>query len=357
MNFTSRVAAMLLAFLICLATTGLLRLVDNVPAKAYYLVGFFSFSSSFLLIYIAFEFLVFREINQIYKLLDRIKRKELKQVKKRLAPTMGPMQKLNDEILLMANKKQDEIEELRKIETYRREFVADISHELKTPLFAAQGFIHTLLDGADHDQTVRDRFLQKAANNLDGLNDMIQELLTLSQLETGMVRMKREIVDIGLLSGEVTEALAENAEAKQIELKVERNPSKPLWVEADRSRIRQVLTNLIDNAIKYHQGGSGVISISFEAEKDSILVMVNDNGPGISIEHINRIFDRFYRIEKSRSKDSGGTGLGLAIVKQIVEAHGSRIQVQSKLGKGTLFSFRLKKRKPTELAVASKLAP
>ena len=356
MYFTSRVAAVLLSFLICLATTGLLSLVDNVPPKAYFLVGALSFSSSFILIYIAFEFLVFREINKIYKLLDRIKRKELKQVKKTLAPTMGPMQKLNDEILLMANKKQDEIEELQKIETYRREFVADISHELKTPLFAAQGFIHTLLDGADHDQTVRDRFLLKAANNLDGLNDMIQELLTLSQLETGMVRMKREIVDLGLLSGEVADALADRAESKQIVLKVDRSPSKPLWVEADKNRIRQVLTNLADNAIKYHQGG-GAITISFEAEKDSILVLVRDNGPGIPPEHISRIFDRFYRIEKSRNKDSGGTGLGLAIVKQIVEAHGSRIQVQSKLGKGTQFSFRLKKRKPTELVAASKLVP
>jgi len=350
MFFTSRSAALVLAILIATATTGLMSIVRGVPPQALVLVAAISFSSSFLLVYASLEYLVFQEIQKVYKLLERLNKRELRSVRKQVtrASLVGganPIQKLNTEILDMANRKQSEIDELRRLETYRREFLADISHELKTPLFSAQGFIHTLIDGAADDEKTRTRFLLKAANSLDGLGEMVQELLLLSQLETGVLRMKLEVFDLGRLAAEVAEQLEEKATDRSQSIALER-PAKPMWVEADRSRLRQVLVNLVENAIKYGKpGGQALLQIA--PEKDQVLVRVQDDGTGISTEHLSRIFDRFYRVEKSRSKVMGGIGLGLAIVKQILAAHYINIDVQSQLGVGTAFTFYLKKQKPS----------
>jgi two-component system phosphate regulon sensor histidine kinase PhoR len=192
---------------------------------------------------------------------------------------------------------------------------------------------------------VRNRFLKKAANSLDGLGEMVQELLLLSQLETGVLRMKTEIFELGRLAQEVAEQLEEKAIDRSQTLTLDR-PPRPLWVEADRSRIRQVLVNLTENAIKYGKEG-GIVRLYLYVERDQISVRVQDDGPGIPSEHLARIFERFYRVEKSRSKDMGGIGLGLAIVKQILEAHDVRIDVQSEVGIGTEFQFQFKRQKPS----------
>ncbi len=329
----------------------MLSLVAGVPVQAIVLVGGLSFTSSFLLIYITLEFLVFQEIQKIYKLLERINKRDARSVKRQMSQSAGtlagnPIQKLNREILDLANRKQSEIDELRRLEAYRREFLADISHELKTPLFAAQGFIHTLIDGAAEDESLRHRFLKKAANSLDGLGEMVQELLLLSQLETGVLRMKSEIFELGRLAQEVVEQLEEKAAARSQTITISK-PDRPLWVEADRSRLRQVLVNLSENAIKYGKE-AGQVNLILDTERDQVRVCVQDDGPGIPSEHLNRIFERFYRVEKSRSRDMGGIGLGLAIVKQILEAHNTPIKVSSELGQGTEFTFSLKRQKPAQ---------
>jgi two-component system, OmpR family, phosphate regulon sensor histidine kinase PhoR len=342
--YSARSVALVVSLLVCGTTTLMLTLVRSMPPQGLALAAAVSFSSTFLLVYTTFEFLVFREVTKVFRLLERINKKEVKQMRRVMASNPSPIQKIKEEIFNMATRNQQEIEELRKLEIYRREFIADISHELKTPLFAAQGFIHTLIDGAIDDVTIRDRFLRKAATSLDGLGEMVGDLLLLSQLETGILQMRSEIFELGHLGAEVVDQLVEKAESRAIHIKLEKPPGKPLWVEADRQRIRQVLANLIENAIKYGSEG-GHVNLIFEHERETVAIFVRDNGPGIPPEHIGRIFDRFYRIEKSRSRDMGGIGLGLSIVKQILDAHNAKISVSSKLGKGTEFSFKLKRKK------------
>jgi two-component system phosphate regulon sensor histidine kinase PhoR len=256
----------------------------------------------------------------------------------------NPLVQIKSEIKDFALKKQEEIEELKKLETFRREFLADVSHELKTPIFAAQGFLHTLLDGAIDDMEVRDKFLNKAAGSLDGLNILVEDLITISQLEIGEIKMNYQNFDIHKLVEEIYDQLEETALRRSTRLRFYRFSPKSCYVYADKIRIGQVMTNLIINAIKYGKD-KGTVTVSFAIENDYVFISVKDDGPGIAAKHLDRIFERFYRIEKSRSKERGGTGLGLAIVKHILEAHNSRIHVSSKLGEGTIFSFKLKKGK------------
>jgi two-component system phosphate regulon sensor histidine kinase PhoR len=189
---------------------------------------------------------------------------------------------------------------------------------------------------------VRDKFLHKAAKSLEGLSALVQDLLTVSQMESGDIQMKIEKCDLYQVTQEVFEELEENAQKRHISLGFEKRSEYPAVAKADTQRIRQVILNLVDNAIKYGNEG-GKVRIGFTGEKDYLTIWVKDDGPGIETEHLRRIFERFYRVEKSRSKDKGGTGLGLAIVKHIIEAHKSKVTVTSKIGKGTTFSFRLEK--------------
>jgi two-component system phosphate regulon sensor histidine kinase PhoR len=280
------------------------------------------------------------------ELLDKFKNKEFKYTRINHDPTKPytSLEKMRDELVDFANKKQNEIEELKKLETFRREFLADVSHELKTPIFAAQGFLHTLIDGAIDDLAVRDKFLQKAANSMDGLNILVQDLITISQLEIGEIKMNFQSFDLLKLTEEIFDQLEDTAARKGSQLKqYEYNP-KSCYVYADKMRIGQVMTNLIVNAVKYGKE-NGNTTVKFFIEHDDVEISIIDDGPGIDQKHLSRIFERFYRVEKSRSRDKGGTGLGLAIVKHIVEAHNSKVSVTSVVGEGTTFVFHLKKGK------------
>ena len=303
------------------------------------------YSVAALSVYITLEFLIFRELNKLYAMMQRMKKKDFKFVKRSFKNvSFRSINRLNEEFVTFAGSKEQEINELKLLENYRREFLADVSHELKTPIFAAQGFIHTLIDGAVDDPEVRDRFLKKAAKSLDGLDELVKDLITLSQMETGAIQMQPSSFEASTLVHEVFEQLEEIAEKRSTALRFERKPDRALQVFADRNRIRQVLQNLIENAVKYGHD-NGKITVSLDADKDFVTFSVRDDGPGIAGEHLKRIFERFYRIDKSRSKEKGGSGLGLAIVKQIVEAHEGKIAVSSRVGKGTAFSFKLKKAK------------
>lgn len=348
MSLSPRIIAFLLACLISGLTVAFLTVVDGVTINMIFVVAVSSFIVSFFLILYAIELLVYREVNKMYKTIRRLKLRDFNLSNKTIIKNSNPFKKLNDEIFVYVAKKQKEIDELKRLELFRREFLADVSHELKTPIFAAQGFIHTLIDGAIDDEFVRDKFLAKAARSLDGLDALVKDLVALSQLETGEVKMHLERVDMHQLTREVFEQLETIAETKGTLLRIKSSFQGAVAVKADPQRINQVMTNLIENAIKYGNE-KGKVIVGFEDDKKHISITVRDDGPGIPPEHLSRIFERFYRVEKSRSKERGGTGLGLAIVKHILNAHKSKIAVMSKPEKGTMFRFKLDKAVETEL--------
>jgi len=342
MFFNAGNIALILSFLIaCVFAIPLLIYVEIGWWYVLYLISIFAIT--FALIYFTLERLIFREIDNIYILLDKIKKKDYSFTKPKI--TIGnstPLNRIKVEIIDFSEKKQKEIEELKKLETFRREFLADVSHELKTPIFAAQGFVHTLIDGAVDDIAVRDKFLNKAANSLDGLNMLVQDLITISQLEIGEIKMHPQSFDLLKLTEDIFDQLEDAAKLRGAKLRFYKYNPKSCYILGDKMRLGQVMTNLIVNAIKYGKD-NGTVLVKFTIENDEVEVSVKDDGPGIEEKHLARIFERFYRVEKSRAKDRGGTGLGLAIVKHIVEAHQSKMMVQSTMGEGTNFYFKLKK--------------
>lgn len=238
-----------------------------------------------------------------------------------------------------------EIEKLREIETFRREFLGNVSHELKTPIFAIQGFIDTLLDGALDDPSVNKEFLEKALKNADRLDNLVKDLLIISQLETGQLQMNMEDFRIYELIHEVFESLEYKLTRKgrSVMLKIISNDNENLYVHADRERIRQVLINLVDNAIKYGDPKGTVRVEIVRLSEKKLQIKVGNEGKGIAPEHLPRLFERFYRVDKSRSREKGGTGLGLAIAKHLIEAHREKISVESEWEKGSIFTFSLTK--------------
>lgn len=337
--YSARTLALLLASCIGLVTALFLSLLENIGWKALIVAGIISFSVAYLLIFVVLEYLVFREINKIYKMMDKLLKKELGSFSKQRPVELNPLRKINEQIISFATLQQKEIDELKKLETFRKEFVANVSHELKTPLFAAQGFVHTLLDGAVNDKSVRNKFLKKAAKSLDGLDALVQDLLTLSQIETGDIKMKFEEINLYELCLEVVEQFEHRGKNKGVAVHLVK-PDQPVIAYADYLRITQVMMNLVSNAIKYNSD-DGEVHLYFEVGKKFVTTYVEDTGDGIPPGHIQRIFERFYRVEKSRSREKGGTGLGLAIVKHILEGHHSKPEVVSEVGKGSTFSFKL----------------
>ena len=336
----SRGVAFLLAISIAGVTTAFLTLIEGVPDTAFIVAFLLAFSSAYILINVALEFFIYKEFNKIYDMLENLKSDDFSFISSEKQKSNNPFKRINEEIYSYATIKQREIDELKKLEAFRREFLADVSHELKTPIFAAQGYVLTLLDGAVKDKSVRNKFLKKAAKSLEGLETLLEDLLTISQMETGEIKMNFENFDIVEIAQEVIEQFESRAEKH--DLKLELIDEEPIMVFGDSQRIFQVMVNLVSNAIKYTPT-KGKIKVYFEVSKNEITIFVTDTGIGIPPNDMKRIFERFYRVEKSRSKESGGTGLGLAIVKHILEAHNTKVSVTSTVGKGSTFSFKLKK--------------
>ena len=237
---------------------------------------------------------------------------------------------------------QNQIQTLETLEEYRRNFVGNVSHELRTPIFNIQGFLNTLLDGGLEDAELTERYINRAAQNADRLQIIVDDLETISKLENGKMALKLETFDIRELTETVFEDLEMKANEKNISLTFKENSKLHFNVKADYESIRRVLDNLIKNSIKYNKAG-GITRIGFYDMDQRILIEVADNGNGISEEHLPYLFDRFYRVDKGRSRNEGGSGLGLSIVKHIIEAHKQTINVRSTLGKGTTFGFTLQK--------------
>ncbi len=341
--FNARLISLAISLGVAVISVAFLSLISTMTATDLFLVFALAFISSFILFFLTLELLVYRELRKIFRIFDQLSGKKTTTT----SPSEISVKKIGKELSAFAKMKEEEIETLRRIENFRREFLADISHELKTPVFAAQGFIHTLMDGAIDDVSVRTRFLKKSAKSLDDLNNLVQDLITISQVETGEIILQEETFELGTLVNEVFEKMEVKAGNRNTDLRLKKDYKGDARVVADYFRIMQVITNLVDNAIKYGKDGGRVI-VTLSAKKDSVEVNVSDDGPGIPLEHQPKIFRRFYRVDKSRSREKGGTGLGLAIVKHIVEAHKSEIKLNSKEGKGTRFTFRLPKEKSVE---------
>ena len=234
-----------------------------------------------------------------------------------------------------------EIELLKDRENYRKEFIGNISHELKTPLFTIQGYIETLLDGGVKDKKIRKKYLNRAAKGVERLTYIIRDLDLITQFEAGIQNLEISTFDLRALTQNVFDLLEMQAEKYQITLKFDRDYTDAIWVTADEERIMQVMTNLIINSLKYGNK-LGTTEIGFSMVQDKkVVVSVRDNGEGIDAEHLPRLFERFYRIDKTGNRKQGGSGLGLAIVKHIIEAHQEKLQVNSTLGVGSEFSFSL----------------
>ncbi len=253
------------------------------------------------------------------------------------------METLTKEVELFARNKKLEIEALKIRENYRREFIGNVSHELKTPLFTVQGYIETLLDGALNDEKIREKYLKRAKKGVERLTYIIKDLDMITKLEVGELHLEKETFDIIDLIENVFESLEMKASKNLISLTFNEKYQNPIWVKADKDRIQQVLSNLIVNSIKYGIN-KGTTELSVEnLIMNKVLIRVADNGEGINNDEIPRLFERFYRVDKSGSREQGGSGLGLSIVKHILDAHNEKIYVESQIGIGSEFSFTLEK--------------
>ncbi|MCL6259530.1 ATP-binding protein [Aquiflexum sp. TKW24L] len=338
---TSRGISLILALAISALTLAFLLLLDEATPTVLIVAGGISFSVAYILTNITLEFLVFKEISNIYSVLEKIQKKDYSNIPEKSDKlSISPLRRINTSINIYAQTKNKEIEALQKNAVFRREFIADISHELKTPIFAAQGYIHTLLDGAVDDKSVRLKFLKRAAKSLNALDKLVQDLLTLNQMESGVVKFHFETFDLKDVIHEVIEDLEHKAAKRDMLIRFFYDKEKTFKTVADKDKIFRVCQNLISNAIKYNNDG-GEVEVHLKTHKSQVTVEVKDNGKGIAPDDLKRIFERFYRVEKSRSRERGGTGLGLSIVKHILEGHKSKISVSSTLGKGSIFSFEL----------------
>lgn len=337
--FNSRTFSLIISLIVAFLTTIFLSLIKNVQTEVYFVAFSISLGSTFLLTYFTLQLFIFKEIDKLKVSFKKLQKKDFKDIssKKTRQNSGNPLMELSSEMKAYTYAKQLEINQLKKESEFRRDFLADVAHELKTPIFAAQGFIHTLLDGAIDDKEVSSRFLKKSAKSLDGLDNLVKDLMVISQIETGDLTLQFEYFNLSLVTSEIIEQLEHKASKKGTTINFDSN-NGIIEAYGDANRIRQVITNLVDNSIKYGID-NGSITIKLSSNKNKVKISVTDDGPGIAEVHLDRIFERFYRIDKSRSRDTGGTGLGLAIVKHIIEAHNSKLTVESKIDEGTRFTF------------------
>ncbi len=297
-----------------------------------------TFLVSFFIIQYRVENFIYKRIKKIYEDVRILDESTLGQQK-----ITTNMETLTKEVEQFARNKKLEIEALKIREDYRREFIGNVSHEFKTPLFTVQGYLETLIDGAIDDEKIRDKYLKRANKGVERLIFIVKDLDMITKLEVGDLNLEKEEFDIIELINNVFELLEMKASKQNISLTFDKVYSKKIMIRADKDRIQQVLSNLIVNSIKYgiNQGNTEVSVENLIMNK--ILVRVTDNGEGIKNEKIPRLFERFYRVDKSGSREQGGSGLGLSIVKHIIEAHGEKIYVESQFGIGSEFSFTVEK--------------
>ena len=338
----ARIAAAILTLLI-FAFLLIIKLFFSIQLEWYIVIGTPVFTAilGYFIFYTTIEKFIFRKIKLIYKIISETKPSVKKETKK-LNLRENIIDEAEAEVIEWKRNKSEELSKMKKMEAYRKEFLGNVSHELKTPIFSIQGYIETLLEGGLNDKKINKKFLQKANKNVKRIIHIIDDLQMISNIEEDSFSIKPEIFNITELANETLEALEMQAHEKNISLGFKDGCNKPFMVNAEREMVQQVLNNLIYNSIKY-SNENGETQIGIYDMGKYILAEISDNGIGIAQKDLHRIFERFYRVDTNRSRKHGGSGLGLAIVKHIIEAHGQSITVRSTPGMGSTFGFTLKK--------------
>lgn len=339
-NLSPRQVAAVLAFAIS-ALVGLANfiLIDD------WIIALASFGVLFLVAYLlTFYFLqqfIYRRIKLIYKFIYQTKASKREEFYNKYIIPQKSIDEVKEDVEKWAVQRQGEIEVLRKNEAFRKEFLQNLAHEFKTPIFAIQGYVDTLLGGAMENPEVRKRFLENTSRNVDRLVNLMNDLDEISRLESGEQVLYKQYFIIQDLIKEVIESLSIKLNQKEITASIKKGCEAPVYVFADKEKIRQVMINLVENAAKYGKPSGSIVVSVYTTDEFKVLLEVSDDGIGIEEAHLSRIFERFYRTDKARSRDKGGTGLGLAICKHIVEAHGESMHVRSKPDVGTTIGFTL----------------
>ncbi|MEK7199553.1 MAG: ATP-binding protein [Bacteroidota bacterium] len=304
-----------------------------------------TFIGSYLLIRFVLESFIYRKIKLIYKFIYQTKATKREETYyKYILPQKG-IDEVREDVEQWAEQRSAEIELLKTNEAYRKEFLQNLAHEFKTPIFAIQGYVDTLLNGAIDNPEVRVRFLENAAKNVDRMVNLVEDLDEISKLESGQQPLYKEYFVIQDMIRETYETLSIKTSSRNIKCSIKKGCESPITVFADKEKIRQVIINLLSNAVKYGRNDGSIVASIYKTDGQHVLIELSDDGIGISEEHLPRIFERFYRTDRGRSRDVGGTGLGLAICKHIIEAHGQTMHVRSKLDVGTTIGFTLDTRK------------
>lgn len=338
-NVAARTAFLITVIVVVLLLIGHWVFPDWVSQQAIVIAGLVGFVAAYFSVAWSVERFIYQKVKIIYKTIHRFKREG-----------SGPdvdmkedvLEEVNNDVLKWADDRLDEIRTLREADSFRRDFIGNLSHELKTPVFNIQGYILTLLEGAIEDPKYNRSFLEKAARSVDRMVVLLDDLDGITQIESGNLQLDRSDFDLNILAQQVLDSLEHSAKNDLVTLQINASREEVFMVNADHSKVEQVLVNLLVNAIKYSKG-EGITKVRFYDMDTNYLVEVADDGIGMSEEHLPRVFERFYRVDKSRSRHNGGTGLGLAIVKHIVEAHDQTINVRSTEGVGSTFSFTLQK--------------
>jgi two-component system, OmpR family, phosphate regulon sensor histidine kinase PhoR len=339
-NISPRVLSFITAIIIGTSNT-LLSLLFRPLWYIQLIVFFTTFCLVYVLYYYTLQRFIYRKIKLIYKFIYQIKATRKEQIFYRNILPQKSIEEVSEDVKKWATQKKDEIEVLRQNEQYRKEFLLNIAHELRTPIFSIQGYVDTLLGGALEDDRVNRKFLLNASKSIDRLVRLVDDLDEISKLESGKISVIQEAFVMQDLVRDVYEELSLKAKQKHIQLLFKKGTERPVVVSADKQKLKQVLVNLVENAIKYGNENGSVTAGCYEVDDKNVYTEITDDGPGISDEHLPRIFERFYRADRSRSRAIGGTGLGLAIVKHIIEAHGHSVNVRSTVGVGSSFGFTL----------------
>ncbi len=341
---TPKKIAILIALFTSIVCGVVLVLTYDLDRQNFYLTVILSCLSLFLLTYVFCFILlsrfIFEKIKPIYRTIHSMNISD--ETIRDHVEERNIVEDVSREVDIWAKRKTMEISHLKEMEKYRKEFVGNVSHELKTPIFNIQGYVLTLLDGALEDSNINRKYLERTEKSINRLISIVEDLEEISKLEAGVLKLAKDKFNLVSLVEEVFESQEIRARDKKIKLRFDNSYDKPIWVKADKQKIYQVITNLVVNSINYGKDG-GKTTISFIDMMDRVLVEVADNGMGIPTKELPRVFERFYRVDKSRSRDQGGTGLGLAIVKHIIEAHEQSINVRSSVNEGTTFGLTLKR--------------
>lgn len=299
------------------------------------------FAGSYGLIIFTLEKFIYRKIKLIYKLIYQTKATKKEEVYFKYILPQKSIDEVREDVEAWGERRNKEIEMLQKNEAYRKEFLQNLAHEIKTPIFAIQGYVDTLLGGAMEEEVIRKKFLENTAKNVDRLVNLVNDLDEISRLESGEQLLYKQNFIIQDLIREIYDSLSIKIQEKNVKTTIKKGCEAPITVFADKEKIKQVLINLVENATKYGKPNGTIVASVYKTDDKHVLVEIGDDGIGIEEEHLNRIFERFYRTDAARSRDKGGTGLGLAICKHIIEAHGQSIHVRSTPDVGTTIGFSL----------------